>query len=71
MNEKLRVLFGEMLIADKVIQQAQLEEALSIQKKQAASGKEVQRIGVILANLGYLDKVTLEEYINKVILQNF
>lgn len=60
-----------MLVADKVITTEQLEEALRIQSDQGKAGTEVKRIGVILGTLGYLDKKTLEEYINKVVLLQF
>lgn len=61
-----------MMVADGIITIEQLNEALEIQKGQLDKpGSEVKRVGVILQNLGYLDKETLEKYINKVILANF
>ena len=53
----MRKLLGEMLVEDNVITQEQLEEALTIQRKDG------NLIGVILVKLGYLDEDTLVEYL--------
>lgn len=72
MKEKSKRLFGEMLVEDAIITRAQLEEALAIQEKQRAENSgPVSRVGAILGNLGYLDKQTLEKYIEKVMMNYF
>lgn len=67
MKERSKQLFGEMLVEDGVISKAQLEEALDVQnEQQVKNASRVDRIGVILCDKGYLDKETLEKYINHV-----
>jgi len=64
-----KVLFGQMLVNDNIITQAQLEEGINIQNKQKVEdSSNVQRIGVILIGLGYIDKVILEDYLDRIML---
>ncbi|HPP48933.1 MAG TPA: hypothetical protein PLO73_03090, partial [Spirochaetota bacterium] len=50
-------LLGELLVEDGVITQDQLNQALSIQKKEGGL------IGIILMNLGFIDEPTLVKYL--------
>ena len=71
MHEMSKKLFGEMMVLDGVITQEQLDEALAIQEELRKEGSEVKRIGVILRNLGHIQKETIEVYVNKVIYGTF
>jgi hypothetical protein len=53
----MKKLLGELLIEGKEITQEQLDEALSIQKKDG------DLLGAILVNLGYLDDGVLLEFL--------
>lgn len=71
MRDHSRRLFGEMLVTDGIVTAAQLAEAVAEQERERAAGGEVSRLGVILGRLGYLDKQTLERYIERVMQDYF
>jgi type IV pilus assembly protein PilB len=50
-------LLGEILVANGEITQAQLDEALAIQKEEGGL------IGIILVNLGHVDEKSLVKYL--------
>lgn len=63
-DDKYRALFGELALERGFVDAAQLYEALTVQARRKAEGKNDKLLGQILVELGFLSPDQLQEVID-------